>query len=103
MKSGVTRDRKVRRGLDKEKLVLIWRALESATEEGGWLHIAGIARRAGLNECTVRWYLDHYLDQALEQQRIVPTIRLRMVRLKAGIDLAGYLKARKTIEEVKKK
>jgi len=98
MKSGITRDRKVRRGLDREKLVRIWKVLES----GEWLHIAEIARQAGLNECTVRWYLNQYLNQAVEQQQIAPTIRLRMVRLKAGMDLVGYMTAMKTIAEVKK-
>ena len=103
MRTGVVRDRNVRRGLDKEKLVLIWRALESAMEEGGWLHMAEIARRTGLNECTVRWYVDHYLNQAIDEQNVLPAgIRLRLVRLKSGMDLVGYMKVRKTIEEVKK-
>jgi len=98
------RDRTIRRGMDKEKLVLIWRALEGATEEGGWIHVAEIARRAGLNECTVRWYLDHYLNQAIDEQNVLPPgVRLRLVRLKRGIELVSYMSARKAIEEVKKK
>ena len=104
MKSGIMRDRTIRRGMDKEKLVLIWRALEGATEEGGWIHVAEIARRAGLNECTVRWYLDHYLNQAIDEQNVLPPgVRLRLVRLKRGIELVSYMSARKAIEEVKKK
>ena len=98
MRTGITRNRTVRRGMDKEKLVLIWRALEGSD----WLHIAEIARRTGVNEVTVRWYLDHYLDQAIEVQKIVPTIRLRLVRLKPGMDLPSYMRARRLIEEVKK-
>ncbi|MFH0830111.1 MAG: restriction endonuclease [Candidatus Aenigmatarchaeota archaeon] len=92
-------DRKMRRGVDKDKLVRIWRALEG----GEWLHIAEIARRTGIHECTVRWYLNRHLNQAIDEQNVLPAgIRLRLVRLKQGTDLVGYMKARKAIEEIKK-
>jgi hypothetical protein len=88
--------------MDREKLVRIWRALEGAkAEREGWLHVADIARRTGINPVTVRWYLDHYLDQAIEEQQLLPGIRLRLVRLKPGYDLLGYLKARESIRNIK--
>lgn len=104
MRKNTTHNRKVRCGLDKEKLILIWRVLEGAKEEGGWLHIAEIARRTSINEVTVRWYLNHYLNQAIEEQQVLPaSIHLRLIRLKPGIDLAGYIQARKSIEDIKKR
>ena len=92
------RDRKVRRGFDIGKLTQIWNVL---AQNGDWLHVAEISRRTKIDECTVRWYLDHYLKDAINEERIVPTIRLRMVRLKPNIDLNSYIKALNFIKEVK--
>jgi len=98
MKSKIKRDRKVRKGFDIEKLTKIWNVL---AQSGDWLHIAEISRRTNIHEATVRWYLDHYLKNAINEERIVPTIRLRMIRLKPNIDLNSYIKALKFIKEVK--
>jgi response regulator of citrate/malate metabolism len=98
MKNKIKRDRKVRKGFDIEKLTKIWKVL---AENNDWLYINEISRRTNINECTVRWYLDHYLKDAIEEEKIVPTIRLRMVRLKPNSDLISYIKALKFINEIK--
>ena len=98
MKNKIKRDRKVRSGFDIEKLTKIWNVL---AENKDWIHIAEISRRTDIDECTVRWYLDHYLKNAIEEERIVPTIRLRLVRIKPGLEIGSYIKALKFIKEVK--
>ena len=98
MKAKIKRNRGVGKGFDIAKLSKIWSVL---AQTGDWLHVAEISRRTGLNECTVRWYLDHYLNNAIDEERIVPSIKLRMVRLKPNIDLRSYVKALKLIEGVK--
>ena len=98
MKKGIKRDRKIKKGFDVEKISKIWNAL---SENKDWIHIAEIARRTGIDECTVRWYLDHYLKNAIEEERIVPTIRLRLVRIKPDLEIGSYIKALKFIKAVK--
>lgn len=98
MKKGIKRDRKIRKGFDIEKLTKIWNAL---AQSGDWLHIAEISRRTNIDEATVRWYLNHYLKNAIDEERIVPFIRLRLVKLKPNIDINSYIKALNFIEEVK--
>ena len=99
MKTKIKRDRKVRNGYDIEKLARIWKAL--AENNDYWLHVAEISRVTGINECTVRLYLNKYLRDAIEEQQILPKVRLRLVRLKPGMDLASYLKALRLIRGVK--
>lgn len=98
MKSKIKRDRKVRRGFDVEKLTKIWNVLN---ENSDWLHIAEISRRTGIDDCTVRWYLDNYLKGAIDEEKIVPTIRLRLIKLKSGMSLESYIMALKLIRKVK--
>ena len=98
MKSKIKRDRKVVKGFDTEKLTKIWNVL---AENGDWLHVAEISRRSNIDECTVRWYLDIYLKDAVEEERIVPTIRLRLVRLKNGLSLESYINALNYIKKIK--
>jgi hypothetical protein len=93
------KDRAVRRGIDYKKLGKIWNVL---TQDGSWLHIAEIARRTGINECTIRWYLDKYLKDAVEEERVGPKIKLRLIRIKPGLNLQSYLKALKYIDGIKK-
>ncbi len=88
-------DRKVAKGIDYEKLAKIWYVI------GDWIHVAEISRRTKINESTVRWYLDKYLNNAIEQERISPTIKLRLVRLKPNMDLKSYIKALELIRKVK--
>ncbi|MFQ6020416.1 MAG: hypothetical protein ACE5J4_00105 [Candidatus Aenigmatarchaeota archaeon] len=97
-KRKIKRNRGVRKGFDPKKLAKIWNVL---AEAGDWLHVADISRRTGIHEATVRWYLDHYLQKAIDEERIVPNIRLRLVKLKPGVDLKSYIKALKMIEKVK--
>ncbi len=98
METKIKRDRKVRKGFDTEKLVKIWKVLMESQE---WLVIAEIARRASINQCTVRWYLDKYLRDAIIEQTVAPTVKLRLVKLKPNIDLVSYVKALKVIENIK--
>lgn len=99
-KGKISRDRKVRKGIDFEKLGKIWKAL---LEAGDWLHIAEISRRTGINQVTVRYYLNNYLAPILEETAIAPTIKLRLVKAKPNADLNGLVKALDTIKEVKSK
>lgn len=92
------KDRKVKKGIDYDKLVKIWNAL---VEAGDWMHIAGIARKTGINECTVRYYLDKYLKIGIEETRIDPKIKLRLVRIKPGVKLENILKALNLIKKVR--
>lgn len=95
--SKIKRDRKVRKGVDYTKLAKVWRVLA----EADWLHVAEISRRTGINECTVRFYLDHYFNRAIEEQRIVPQIRLRLVRLKPGMDFGMLVKTIQTLKQIR--
>jgi hypothetical protein len=98
MKNKIKRNRKVRRGFDIEKLTKIWNVL---AENNNWLHVAEISRRTHIDECTIRWYLDNYLKDAIDEERIVPSIRLRLIRLKAGLSLESYINALNYIKEIK--
>jgi len=98
MKNKIKRDRKVKKGFDIEKLTKIWNVL---AENIDWIHVAEISRRTKINECTVRWYLDHYLKDAVDEEKIVPTIRLRLIRLKPNINLNSYIKALKFIRRIR--
>jgi len=98
-KQKIRRDRRTFSGFDSQKLARIWKVL---ADSGDWLHIAEIARRSGINQATVRWYINHYFKQVVEEQRIAPSIRLRVVRLKPGADFAGLVRALEFIKAVKK-
>jgi len=98
MKTGVKRDRKVKNGFDIEKIAKIWKVLE---DSGDWLHIAEISRRTCIDECTVRWYLDRYLNKAIDEERIGPKIKLRLVKLKNDIEFESFIKALSFINEIK--
>jgi len=98
MKNKSKRDRKVRRGFDTEKITKIWNVL---AENVDWIHVAEISRRTNIDESTVRWYLDHYLDKAVDEERIGPKIKLRLVRLKPNIELNSYIKALNFINKIK--
>ncbi len=100
MKKGIKRDRKSRKGFDVEKIAKIWKALETV---GTWTHIAEISRMTGMNSVTVRYYLDYYMPQAVDQQKFAPTIRLRLVRLKPGMDFARFVHALELIKNIKKR
>lgn len=96
--STIKKNREVRRGIDYKKLAKIWKVLE---ERGTWMHIADISRSSGINECTVRWYIDRYFKDAIDEEKIVPTIRLRMIKLKSNMDFNSYVKALNFINRVK--
>ena len=98
MKNKIKRNRAVGKGFDVKKIVQIWAVL---TEANTWLHVAEISRRTGIDECTVRWYLDRYLKDAINEERVVPTIRLRLVMLKPGMELESYIKALTLINKLK--
>jgi len=98
MKTGVKRDRKVKNGFDVEKIAKIWKIL---AENNDWLHIAEISRRTNIDECTVRWYLDHYLNKAVDEERIGPKIKLRLIKLKENIEFESFIKALSFINEIK--
>ena len=92
------RDRKIRRGIDLEKITKIWTVL---AQSGDWIHVAEISRRTKMDECTVRWYLNHYLSNAIDEERIGPKIKLRLIRLKTGLTLESYIKALNYINKIK--
>jgi response regulator of citrate/malate metabolism len=91
-------DRKVQKGLDYSKLAKIWQVL---AEAGDWLHVAEISRRTNIDESTVRWYLDHYLNRAIEEADMPPTIKLRLVRLNPKMTFKSYIEAMEHIKRSK--
>jgi len=97
-KSKFKHNRKIKSGIDYSKLSKIWFIL---AESDDWLHIAEISRRTNINESTVRWYLDRYLNNAIDEERIGPKIKLRLIRLKPNLELNSYVKALKFIKEIK--
>ena len=90
-------DRKVRKGIDYEKLVKIWRVLESNPV----VYVAQIARQTKIPESTVRYYLDKYLDRAVENRNPLPAVKLRLISLKPNIKVENYVKALQMIEKKK--
>jgi response regulator of citrate/malate metabolism len=98
MKKKVKRDRKVKKGFDIEKMSKIWNALN---ERKDWMYINEISRETKINNVTVRWYLDHYLKDFIEERRLSDTIRLRFVKLKENITLEGVIRAIKIIKSIR--
>jgi hypothetical protein len=98
-KGKIRRNRGVFAGYDPSKIVAIWKVM---AEYGDFLHVAEIARRANMNQVTVRWYLDKYLKQMVEERRLAPSIRFRAVKLKPNADLPGLLRSLEFIRSVKK-
>lgn len=94
----ITRDRKVRKGVDYDKMAKIWTVLVQA---GDWIHIAEISRRTKINESTVRFYLDNYFRNAVQEERIVPNIKLRLVKLKPDADFQKIVKAIEVLKKIK--
>lgn len=98
MRDNIKRDREVRKGIDYKKLARIFLVLKESED---WLHIAEVARRAQLNQATVRWYLDHYLKNAIEESKIHPKIRIRMVKLKPGITFKNLTMVLESLRKIK--
>ncbi len=94
----IKRNRGVKKGFDYKKIAKIWTVL---AEAGDWLHVAEISKRSKIHEATVRWYLDKFFQPAIEETRIIPTIRLRMVKLKGNMDLKGLIQANEVINSIK--
>lgn len=94
----IRRDRKVKIGIDYDKVSKIWRVL---AESPDWLHVAEIARRSGLKEATVRYYLNNYFEKFINEQRISESIKLRLVELKEGATWNGLKTYLKTVERIK--
>lgn len=98
MKMGLRKDRKTFKGPDGEKIARIWAVL---ARQKDWMHVSNIARQTHIHEATVRWYLDNYMTKAIEETRIDPSIRLRLVRLKPGITFNEFLKALELIQRIR--
>jgi len=92
------KNRTIRKGVDYQKLKKIWQTL---AESGDWLHINEISRRTGINNVTVRWYIDHYLTNEIEEQKLSGTIRVRFIRLRTTANLTNLLRYLKTVEKIK--
>ncbi len=95
----IRRDRKIKKGVDYEKITKIWNAL---AESGDWLHIAEISRRTKINRVTVGWYIDHYFKNFIEEQTIIPSIKLRLVKLKHDADFKKLIKSIEVLNSIKK-
>ena len=94
----IKRDRKIKAGIDFNKVVKIWKVL---AESPDWLHVAEIARRSGLKESTVRYYLNNYFEKFINEQKINETIKLRLVELKEDATWNGFKAYLKSVEMVK--
>lgn len=82
------------KGFDERKIALIWRSLN---QKGDFMYINEISRETDINPVTVRYYLDHYFKNFIEERNMAP-IKGRFVRLKADYSLDGILKALKYIK-----
>lgn len=92
------KDRKKKYGYDIEKIVKMWKAM---TEAGDWLHIAEISRRTGINQATVRYYINNYFAPVIEETSIVPSLKLRLVKLKPNVNINNFLQAVDSIKRIK--
>lgn len=98
----IRRDRKIKAGIDFNKVAKIWKVL---AESPGWLHISEIARRCGIKGPTVRYYLNNYFANFINEQRINESIKLRLIELKEDATwnrLVTYLKSVEAIKRVHK-
>ncbi|MCD6476566.1 MAG: hypothetical protein J7K26_00160 [Candidatus Aenigmarchaeota archaeon] len=103
MKKKIKRNRTIRRGIDYVKLRKIWKILEIARDKNTWLYVAQISKVTNIHESTIRYYLNKYLNRAIEKNpSIPPGIKLRQIRLKPGILLENYINALEHIENRKK-
>lgn len=84
--------------MDHRKLARIFLVLK---ESNDWLHIAEIARRAQLNQATVRWYLDRYLKNVIEESKLHPKIRIRMIKLKPNINFKNLIIALEMVKRAR--
>ncbi len=92
------KNRQVRKGMDVKKFTAIWKVLEEA---GDWLHINEIARRSGVNEVTVRYYINNYFTNAIKDQRINDKIKLRLIKLKDNVSIDSHLRFLKVMTSIK--
>jgi hypothetical protein len=92
--------RVTQKGPDYTKIAKIYKAL---AESGDWMHIAGIAQKTGLNQVTVRYYLDTHMKKFIDETRIAPTIKLRLVKLKEGITLQDIIKRIEILKDIHQK
>lgn len=95
----IRRDRKVKKGVDYEKVTRIWNALAESTD---WLHLAEVSRRTKINRVTVGWYLDHYFKNFIDEEAIIPSIKLRLVKLKQDADFKKLIKFIEVLNKIKK-
>ena len=98
MKKKITRNRGVQKGIDHKKLARIFLVLKEADN---WLHIAEISRRAQVNQVTTRYYLDNYMKNVIENQKIHDKIRIRLIKLKPDVSFTGLIRALETLREIK--
>lgn len=92
------KDRKVRRGIDYNKVAWIFKTLFEAED---WISMREIARRSGMKEGTTRYYLVKHLDRFLDVQEIIPGLRLKLVKLKPGVSLNKIIRWLKVKEKLK--
>ena len=83
------KDRSVRKGIDYNKVAKIWKTLAEAED---YLSIRETARRSGLDESTTRRYISNYLERFVDVQEIIPGLRLKLIKLKAGISFESIVK-----------
>lgn len=91
------KDRKIRKGVDWDKIQRILDVLKNAED---YLSMREISRRSKINENTVRYYLvnhiSKYLD-CLDFQEVIPGLRLKLVKIKKGYNAEGILKTLRII------
>lgn len=92
------KDRKVRRGVDFNKVAKIFKTLFEAQD---WMTMRRIAMVSGLKEGTTRHYLVKHLDKFIDVQEVVPDLRLKLVKLKPGVSYNRVEKWLKIKEKLK--
>lgn len=94
------KDRKVKKGVDWDKVQKILGVLKNAED---YLSMREIGKRSKVNENTVRYYLINHIGKhldCLDFQEIIPGLRLKLVKIKKGYDAEGILRTLRTIKKI---
>lgn len=85
-----------------ESVIKIVKCLEQS--KNSWLWYREIARRCGLNHKTVSRLLNKHLKESIiEQEGVEPFVKIKMVRIKPGINVNSilrYMSVKQKIESV---
>ncbi|MBU3897039.1 MAG: hypothetical protein KJ697_03865 [Nanoarchaeota archaeon] len=93
-------NRTIQKGIDHKKLARIFLVLK---ESNDWLYVAELARMAQLNQVTVRWYLDHYFKNVIDESKLHPKLRIRMIKLKLDVSFKDLIMSLELARRIRNK